>query len=151
MPEVSRSVLLGRVSRISDSAETGSGEILEKLADVMRASLRRDDRLTVAEDETFTLEIDGADESVAASIAQRLRDALARLRFPSGRGEASPSAKFGVAAAPHGIAGDVLIRRAREALGMALRNGEEHIMKTSDMEEIRLLPPPAPTPLASAA
>jgi hypothetical protein len=34
---------------------------------------------------------------------------------------------------------------------MALHDSEEHIVKASEIEEIRLLPPPDPAPLASAA
>lgn len=151
VPEAPRAILLGRVSGMNPRAGAYDAKTVKQVSDVMRASLRRHDRLTMRDSETFTLEIDGADESVAARIAQRLRDALARLRFPLGRGDAGLSARFGVAAAPHDVAGDVLIRRAREALNMALREGEEHIVKAGDIDEIRLLPPPDAAPLASAA
>lgn len=151
MPEVTRAVLLGRVSGMNHSDDACSADTLRQVTEAMRATLRRDDRLTIRDGETFTLEIDGADEGVAARIAHRLRDALARLRFPHGRRDTRFSANFGVAAGPSGVAGDVLVRRAREALNMALRDGEEHIVKASEIDEIRLLPPPDPVRLASAA
>jgi hypothetical protein len=150
-PETPRAVLLGRISVMSRKADVHNADTMKQVADVLRASLRRDDRVTIREGATFSVEIDGTDEGVAAKIAQRLRDAVARLRFPHGRGQTRFSANFGVAAGHGGIAGDVLIRRAREALGMALHDGEEHIVKASEIEEIRLLPPPDPAPLASAA
>lgn len=150
-PEAARAILLGRVAVVSPKADSFHADTVEQVADVMRASLRRGDRLKMEDGGAFSLEIDGADEGVAARIAQRLRDALARLRSPHGRGKTGFSAHFGVAAGAGGVAGDVLIRRAREALNMALHNGEEHIVKASEIEEIRLLPPPDPAPLASAA
>lgn len=151
VPEAPRAILLGQVTVMSRKADGYDPDTVKQVADVMRASLRRGDRLSMKDSETFTLEIDGADEGVAARIAQRLRDAVAQLRFPHRLSNIRFSANFGVAAGAGGVAGDVLIRRAREALNMALHSGEEHIVKASEMEEIRLLPPPDPMPLASAA
>ena len=150
-PEAPRAILLGQVSGMNAKADSCDPDTVKRIADVMRASLRRSDRLTMKDGETFTLEVDGADEGVAARIAQRLRDAVARLRFPHRPSNIRFSANFGVAAGPRSVAGDVLIRRAREALNMALRDDEEHIVKASDIQEIRLLPPPDPVRLASAA
>lgn len=151
VPEAPRAVLLGRVAVMDHAAGVCDADTVKRVADVMRASLRRVDRVTIGEGATFTVEIGGGSEGGAARIAQRLRDALARLRFSHSRSNIGVSARFGVAAGPGGIAGDVLIRRAREALNIALREGEEHIVKASDVAEIRLLPPPDPAPIASAA
>lgn len=151
VPEAPRAVLLGRVSVIDHAAGVWDAATVKRVADVMRASLRYDDRLTIGDGGTFTVEIDGGSEGVAARIAQRLLDALARLQLPHGRSNTRISAKFGVASGPQGVAGDVLIRRAREALSIALGDSEEAIIKASDVAKIKLLPPPDPAPLASAA
>lgn len=151
VPEASRAVLLGRIYRMNHNAQGFSAETLQQVAEVMRASLRRDDRLTIRDSETVTLEIDSADEGLAAKIAQRLRDTVAKLGFLHGRSHTRLFANFGVAAGTDSVAGDVLIRRAREALKMALQDGEEHIVKASELTEIKLLPPPDPVRLASAA
>jgi len=151
VPEAPRAVLLGRISVMNPKADGYGPDTVKRIADVMRASLRRSDRLTMRGGETFTLEIDDADEGVAVGIAQRLRDALERLRFPHRLSNIRFSANFGVAAGSRGVAADVLIRRAREALNMALHDREEHIVKASDIDEIKLLPPPEPSSLALAA
>jgi diguanylate cyclase (GGDEF)-like protein len=123
------------------------------IAAVMRAGLRRGDRIALAEGtagEGFTILAPGADEHAAVRIAQRLRRALSTLRLPQLGPAAQITASFGVAAERPGETIEVIDQRARRALDAALAQGADHVVPASAIEEILLLPAPAAADAARA-
>jgi diguanylate cyclase (GGDEF)-like protein len=126
-------------------------EVSQHVAAVMRAGLRRNDRIAINDSDGFTILIPGADERTAVGIADRLRRALAQLHLPQLGGEALLTASFGVASDRVGEGNSKLEQRARRALDAAVAKGEDHVVPASEIEEILLLPAPAPSPTASAA
>lgn len=155
MREASHAVLHGRIDQRSvlrGNKSPGTREQLrDHVASVMRAGLRRGDRLTHLDGANFTIIIPGADEHTGARIANRLRRSLAQLRFPNFHNDAGVTASFGVAAGRYGETGDLLNRRARHALGAALCQGQGHVVTASDLEEVIYLPAPDAAPLAAAS
>lgn len=154
--EGSHAVLHGRIDQLAAlrtvwNADTRS-QVHEHVAAVMRAGLRRGDRIAISAggsgEDNFTILIPGADERAAVRIADRLRRSLAQLRLPQLGDEARLTASFGVAADRFGESSDGLDRRARRALDAA---GADHVVPASEIEEIILLPAPAQTSTASAA
>jgi diguanylate cyclase (GGDEF)-like protein len=118
-----------------------------QIAAVMRAGLRRGDRIALAEGTGgagFTILIPGADERAAIRIAQRLRQALGKLRLPQLGAAGQLTASFGVAAERPGETIEVIDQRARRALDAALEQGADHVVPASAIEEILLLPAPTP-------
>ena len=155
----SQAVLHGRIDQLGDdrpdlNASTRD-EVREHIAAVMRVGLRRDDRVTVAEGplagEGFTIVVPGADERAGVHIANRLRRRLGELHLPQMGDGVRLTASFGVAAGRFGQSGEGLGRSARRALDAALERGADHVVPASEIEEILLLPAPAPSPIASAA
>ncbi|RNJ61879.1 MAG: diguanylate cyclase [Porphyrobacter sp. IPPAS B-1204] len=150
-------VLHGRIDQFAAlhpawNAQTRD-EVRAHIAAVMRAGLRRGDRIALAESAAgggFTILVPGADERAAVHIADRLRRALGQLRLPQIGSAAHLTASFGVAADRFGDNIDVIDQRARRALDSA---DCDHVVPASDIEEIMLLPAPTPTaaPAASAA
>lgn len=142
----SLAVLHARIDQLDplhDIASRGDREQLhDHVAAVMRAGLRRDDRLSHIEGEGFTIIIPGADERSAMRIVDRLRSLLGQIRFPRANGSAGVTASFGVAAGRHGARGDQLVRRARRALDATLAQGQDHVVTTSEFEEVLYLPAP---------
>ncbi len=155
MRDGSHAVLRGRIDQLAAlrtiwNAQTRQ-EVSEHVAAVMRAGLRRDDRITLAEGDGFTILVPGADERAAVRIADRMRRSLAQLRLPQLGTEARITASFGVAADRFGETGEGIVQRARRALEQAVAHGEDHVVPASEIEEIMLLPAPSPSPSASAA
>jgi diguanylate cyclase (GGDEF)-like protein len=151
-----QAVLHGRIDQFAQFSEVWNpatrSEVREHIAAVMRTGLRRDDRIALGAaqaGEGFTIVIPGADERAAMRIADRLRRTLAQLRLPQLGGEARITASFGVAAERFGDHAGALDARARRAFDAAVAKGADHIVPASEIEEIMLLPAPAPT--ASAA
>lgn len=140
MREASHAVLHGRIDRLGRAA-THEG-VTGSVASVMRAGLRRGDRVTHVEGDGFTIILPGADERAGARIADRLHNALY---------QAGATARFGVAAGRSDDGGDLLNRRARRALDAALTQGRDHIVSASEIEEVFYLPAPEAVPTASAA
>lgn len=147
----SHAVLHGRIDQLSGRDALWNQDTRDHVAAVMRASLRRGDRLVQADCGSFTIDITGADERAATRIAERLRRVLGQLRLPQVSADIRLTASFGVAAERQGETGDVLTRRARQALEAALAQGRDHVIAASEIEEVILLPAPADTPSASAA
>jgi GGDEF domain-containing protein len=154
--EGSHAVLHGRIDQIAAlrtvwNADTRE-QVHEHIAAVMRAGLRRGDRIAISAggsgEDNFTILIPGADERAAVRIADRLRCSLAQLRLPQLGNEARLTASFGVAADRFGESSDGLDRRARRALDAA---DADHVVPASEIEEIILLPAPAQGSTASAA
>lgn len=147
----SQAVMRVRIDQLTSLKSAWDGdtreEVLSHVAAVMRAGLRRDDRFAVCDTGSITITIPGADERTAARIADRLRRSLAQLRLPHLGGAGQVTASFGVAADRHGETGDILVRRARQALEAAMLQGHDHVVTASEVDEVMLLPPPA----ASAA
>jgi diguanylate cyclase (GGDEF)-like protein len=151
----SHAVLHGRIDQLAMmrtiwNADTRA-EVREHVAAVMRAGLRRGDSMALAEGDGFTIVIPGADERAAVHIADRLRRTLTQLLLPQLGGVARLTASFGVASDRFGETGEELGQRARRALDQAVANGTDHVVPASEIEEIMLLPAPAPSPAASAA
>lgn len=147
----SHAVLHGRIDQLAERNAIWSQDTREHVAAVMRASLRRGDRLAQTECGAFTIDITGADERAAARIAERLRRALGQLRLPQLGGDIRLTASFGVAAERHGETGDALARRARRAFDAAMAQGRDHVIAASEIEEVIMLPAPDAVPAASAA
>lgn len=155
----SRAVLRGRIDQLGGLSgvwnKTTSLEVREHVAAVMRAGLRRDDRVALDHGDSFTITMPGLDERAAVRVADRLRRKLAQLRLPQLGNEARLTASFGVAAERSGDDNQGIYARARRALDAAVAKGDDHIVPASEIEEIMLLPAPAPspsqTPSASAA
>lgn len=152
--EGSHAVLHGRIDQLSGlrtiwNADTRD-QVHEHIAAVMRAGLRRNDRIALGasdgDDARFTVLIPGADERAAVRIAERLRRSLAQLRLPQLGSGVPLTASFGVAADRFGEGPEGLDGRARRALDAA---EADHVVPASEIEEIILLP--APAPAASAA
>lgn len=144
----SQAVLHGRIDQLQALGTVWSSdthaEVREHVAAVMRASLRRGDRMAQTEGHAFTIILGGTDEHAAVRIANRLRRKLGQLRLPQMGAEAPLSASFGVAAAERfGNSEDALIQRARRAFDAALATGDGHVVPASEIEEIMLLPAPA--------
>ncbi|WP_086608151.1 GGDEF domain-containing protein [Erythrobacter donghaensis] len=125
-------------------------QMRDHVAAVMRAGLRRGDRVTLAEGDGFTIILPGTDERSAVRIADRLRRKLARMTWPNLSAGAGLSARFGVAAGRHGQPVDNIAARARRALDAAWDHGNVHVIPASAIEEILLLPPPAAAVSAAA-
>ena len=140
MREASHAVLHGRIDRLGRAA-THDG-VTGSVASVMRAGLRRGDRVTHIDGEGFTIILPGVDERAGARIADRLHHALY---------QAGAKTRFGVAAGRSDDGGDLLNRRARRALDATLTQGRDHIVSASEIEEVFYLPAPEAVPTASAA
>ena len=152
MRAASQAVLQGRIDQIEVlgplwNSDTRA-EVREHVAAVMRASLRRGDRMASGEGDAFTITLPGADERAAMRIADRLRRRLGQLRLTQVGSEAPLTASFGVAAERFGDGADSIARRARRALDAAVAKGADHVVPASEIEEIMLLPAPAPSPLS---
>ena len=143
----SQAVLHGRIDQLEMLGPVWSrdthAEVREHVAAVMRASLRRGDRMAHAEGDAFTITLSGADERAAVRIADRLRRRLGQLRLPQVGSEARLTASFGVAAERFGDGDDSIARRALRALDAAIAKGADHVVPASEIEEIMLLPAPA--------
>lgn len=155
MRAASQAVLHGQIDQIEKlgplwNSDTRA-EVSAHVAAVMRASLRRGDRMAQAEGAGFTITLSGADERAAMRIADRLRRRLGQLDLPQVGGETPLTASFGVAAEGFGEGGDSIARRARRALDAAVAKGADHVVPASEIEEIMLLPAPAPSPAGGPA
>jgi diguanylate cyclase (GGDEF)-like protein len=150
----SQAMLYGRIDQFASLSHVWNSEtrqeVREHVAAVMRAGLRRNDRITIRGD-NFTILVPGADERAAVRVADRLRHKLAQLVLPQLDVGARLSATFGVAARHAGDPDCELDLRARHALDAAMARGIDHVVPASEIEEIMLLPAPAPSPCASAA
>lgn len=156
--ERAQAVLHGRIDQFPEILHLAArDDVRAHVATVMRTGLRRGDRFTidsgVLEGDGFTITIPGADERAAVRIAERLRRTLAALPMPQLGHDRPLSASFGVAAQRSGDDNGAIVRRARRALDAAAARGTGHVVPASEIEEIKLLPPPSPSaaPTASAA
>lgn len=158
--EGAQAMLHGRIDQLAQVSEVWNpatrSEVREHVAAVMRAGLRRDDRIALGTDarggDDFTIIIPGADERTAVRIADRLRRALAQLRLPQLGSEARLTASFGIAAERFGDGADGLDDRARRALDAALARGPDQVVPASEIEDVVAVPAPgAVQPAASAA
>lgn len=144
-----RAVLHARLDQIamlrSRSNTKAREAVLNHVAAVMKAGIRRDDRLARVEGDGFTIVMSGADEKAAKSAADRLRRALAQIRLPQFGSDNVFTASFGVAAGSADEVGDKLMRRALAALNAAQKAGSDHVVAASDIEEVIYLPAPEPS------
>lgn len=146
----SRAVLEAQIDQFSAMSRAWNSntrnEVREHVAAVMRAGLRRDDRVAIEAGDGFTISMPGLDERAAVRVADRLRRKLAKLHLPHLGSGAKLTASFGVAAERFGDGNDNIVRRARSALDAAIAKGIDHVVPASEIEEIMLLPAPAPSP-----
>lgn len=152
----SQAVLHGQIDQLVGLRTDWGCDMREQVqghvAAIMRAGLRRGDSFAAGGRDAFMITIPGTDERTAARIADRLRRSLEGLRLPHIGGSVRVTASFGVAAEQFGVTGDALVKRAQQALRVALDQGEDHVITASEIEEIFLLPPPAPViPAVTAA
>jgi diguanylate cyclase (GGDEF)-like protein len=123
--------------------------VLDHVATVMKAGIRREDRLARVEGDGFTIIMSGADETAAKGAADRLRRALAQIRLPQFGTDNAFTASFGVASGRADETGDKLVKRALAALNAAQKVGSDQVVAASEIEEVIFLP--APGPSANAA
>lgn len=151
----SHAVLQGRIDQFAGSGAGWSHDtheqVREHVAAVMRVGLRRDDRITLAQGDGFTILVPGADERAAVHIADRLRRKVGNLHLPQLGEDFRLTASFGVAADRFGESREGLGRRAHRALGVAVEQGTDHVVPASEIEEIMLLPAPTPSPSADSS
>lgn len=151
----SDAVLHGRIDHCAAQRRLANDfdpeQMNNQIAAVLRAGLRRSDRVAHVDGEGFTIIIPGADERVATRIADRLRASLAQLRTPHGVQSAKVTASFGVAAGRNDDNGERLMRQARRALNIALSQGHGRVVTASEYEEVLYLPAPAAQPATVAA
>lgn len=131
----------------------GSAAVQSQIAAVLRAGLRRGDRVSHIDGDGFVVVVPGADERSAARIAERLRSSLAQWHAQGAKGAAGVTASFGVAAGPAGDGqpNDRLMRQARRALDAARARGKAHIVAASEIEEVLYLPAPEARSAEAAA
>ena len=131
----------------------GSAAVQSQIAAVLRAGLRRGDRVSQIDGDGFVVVVPGADERSAARIAERLRSSLAQWHAQGAKGAAGVTASFGVAAGPAGDGqrDDRLMRQARRALDAARARGKAHIVSASEIEEVLYLPAPEARSAEAAA
>jgi diguanylate cyclase (GGDEF)-like protein len=145
---VANAVLHARIDQLEDDPSGWTPEAAEALrahvAAVVRVALRRQDRIEMGDGAHFTILIPGADERAAVRIAERLRQGLAQLSLPQTGPKARLTVSFGVAVDRVGESRETLERRAARALAQAVALGADHVVPASEVEEIPLLPPPAP-------
>lgn len=151
----SHAVLRARIDQFTRFSHTMDADerdqVRVQIAAVMRAGLRRHDRIGLADGDGFTILIPGADERAAARIADRLRGTLAQLRLPQFGKDTRFTASFGVAADRSDEDIEIIEHRARRALRAAVSHGEGHVIPASEIEEVMYLPAPSHAPAASAA
>ncbi|MDC8755011.1 diguanylate cyclase [Erythrobacter sp. sf7] len=144
-----RAVLHARLDQIAMLRSGRNAEareaVLDHVAAVMKASIRRDDRLARVAGDGFTIVMSGADERAAKSAADRLRRALAQIRLPQFGSDNAFTASFGVAAGRADEMGDTLMRRALAALDAAQKAESDHVVAASEIEEVIYLPAPEPS------
>lgn len=130
-------------------------EAIEKIAQVMRASLRDDDAMVDYEgpdgDGSFVILAAGADEDQASVIAKRLLRNIAETPIPAMGNDMRMSARFGVAAPRAGESNIAAKARAEAALKAAQSASEEEVITASNWEEIKFLPAPRPRKSANKA
>ena len=124
--------------------------ILAQVAAVMKAGVRRDDRVDTIAGDGFTIIMPGADEKAARGVAKRLGRAVAGMKFSPLAARGLFTASFGVSAGAGAVHHDILVKQARAALRAAQAAGTDHVVAASEIEEVLLLPAPAscPAPVA---
>jgi GGDEF domain-containing protein len=149
-PRSGRAVLHGHIGGLATLEAKWDAATREavraQIAAVMRASLRRDDRIALGEGTTsegFTILVPGADEQAGLRIAQRLGLVLAQLRLPQPGRRGQLAASFGVTAAPLDEDAVLIARRARRALEAARVKGSPQVIAVSSLAEPISLPAPS--------
>jgi diguanylate cyclase (GGDEF)-like protein len=148
-----QAVLHGRIDQM-EALRTGwdpqtRAQVLDNIAAVIKAGIRRSDRFDPAEGDSFTIIIPDADEHAAKGVAERLRHALVQIRLPQMGGTNPFTASFGIAAGRTEHGAGNLVARALAALEEAQRSGTDHVVAANEIDEVILLPPPDPSAQAA--
>ncbi|MBB5320729.1 diguanylate cyclase [Marinobacter oulmenensis] len=118
-----------RFKTINDSHGHQVGDrVLVKLADLLRAQSRTTDLLARLGGEEFVILLPGCEEGEAVVVAEKLRKAVEATDIEA---DSDVSLRFtisvGVASLTHGVALDVLLHRADQALYQAKRSGRNRV------------------------
>ncbi len=116
--------------RINDTYGHPVGDqVLKTLASVIDDTVREIDIPARYGGEEFAVLLIGADKKAAQQIAERLRQRVKKLRFPSQTGEFSITVSIGIATFPEdATTRETLIERADEALYQAKNSGRDRVV-----------------------
>lgn len=104
--------------------------VLQRLAGILRASLRQDDFIARLRADCFGIILQGTGRGDARHVGGRIRQTVDRFAFsrPGGTGELKVTVSIGVACFPaDGETASELARRADDALAEALRLGRNRV------------------------
>lgn len=122
--------------RFNDSYGHKVGDVtLQKVAAVLRSSIRTSDRLYRYGGEEFTIVFDGAEGDDAVALMERVRQSVARTQLTGKDGEpvGQVTISSGIACGPqNGVDCDLLIRLADDALYQSKWTGRDRITLYSD-------------------
>jgi diguanylate cyclase (GGDEF)-like protein len=101
---------------------------LVSIAELLEALLRRPDIACRFGGEEFALLLPGTGQAGAMNVAEKLRDAIERLRLKNGEGGVRVTASFGVSCAGEAdLTADEMISRADDSLYEAKRAGRNRV------------------------
>ncbi len=123
---------IDHLRRINDRlGHAAGGEVLRKVAGILRASVSDEDSVARLKDDDFALLLVGAGRGEARQIAARLRSTVERFRFFGYRDDENPTPvtlSLGAASFPADADNAVeQLERAREALGEARSFGRNRV------------------------
>ena len=113
--------------RINDTYGHPAGdEVLRKVSDVIRKTVRKVDMAGRYGGEEFSLYLHSTDHMHAVQIAERLRLIIRQTRFVFDRKEVGVTASMGIACHPaHGLTSEDLLRHADDALYRSKQGGRD--------------------------
>ncbi len=107
-----------------------AGDVLQRLAGILRASLRSTDYVARVNQDHFGILLTGTGRGDARAVGGRIRQTIEKFAFsrPGGSGEMRVTVSIGVACFPaDGETPSELMRRAQEALAEAHRLGRNRV------------------------
>ncbi len=142
---------LDHFKKLNDTYGHDAGDrALRLYSQVLRQTLRPSDLVARFGGEEFVCVLPGVDVQTAATIADRVREALAQAVQQSGGPKFTSS--FGLAGHPvHGVTLDELVQAADTALYVAKKNGRDRVEVVGAIENPAEPPKPKPKVVESAA